>query len=184
MLERKRTALTAELLRLAEAVMARGEELERAATQASLALARADAFAGEQVVRLAALATKSEFALDINTANIMGVVVLRLQPARQAGLAPGGGYCPPAISILVAEAAQAFEAEVEAIISLADHELRLKRLAAEVERLSRRVNALDQLLVPRLEAEVNHIQMALDERERAARFQLKLVKRRLERRGI
>jgi V/A-type H+-transporting ATPase subunit D len=77
--------------------------------------------------------------------------------------------------------AEAFETEVDSIIKLAESELRLTRLASEIQRTSRRLNALDHLLIPRLEAERDFIQMALDERERSDHFRLKLVKRILER---
>jgi V/A-type H+-transporting ATPase subunit D len=53
-------------------------------------------------------------------------------------------------------------------------------LAAEIQRTSRRLNALDHLLIPRLEDERDFIQTALDERERSDHFRLKLVKRILE----
>jgi vacuolar-type H+-ATPase subunit I/STV1 len=71
--------------------------------------------------------------------------------------------------------------EVDAIIQLAETQLRLTRLAAEIQCTSRRLNALENLLIPRLEAERDFIQMALDERERSDHFRLKLVKRTLER---
>jgi H(+)-transporting ATP synthase subunit D len=74
-----------------------------------------------------------------------------------------------------------FESEVDAILQLAESELRLTRLAAEIQGTSRRLNALDHLLIPRLEAERDYIQIALDERERTDHFRLKLVKRVLER---
>jgi V/A-type H+-transporting ATPase subunit D len=77
--------------------------------------------------------------------------------------------------------ASAFEAEVDAIIALAESELRFSRLAAEIRRTSRRLNALDHLLIPTLEADRDFIQMSLDERERADHFRLKLMKRILER---
>ena len=70
---------------------------------------------------------------------------------------------------------------MESIIQLAETELRLVRLGDEVRRTSRRLNALDHFLIPRLKAERDFIQMALDERERADHFRLKLVKRSLER---
>jgi V/A-type H+-transporting ATPase subunit D len=71
--------------------------------------------------------------------------------------------------------------EVDSIIQLAESELRLTRLASEIQRTSRRLNALDHLLIPRLEAERDSIQLALDERERSDHFRLKLMKRILER---
>jgi len=78
-------------------------------------------------------------------------------------------------SVTIDEAAAAFEAEVDSIIQLAESELRLVRLAAEIQRTSRRVNALEHVFIPRLVAERDYIQMALDERERADRFRLKRV---------
>jgi V/A-type H+-transporting ATPase subunit D len=70
---------------------------------------------------------------------------------------------------------------VDAILKLVESELRLTRLAGEIQRTSRRLNALDHLLIPRLEAERDYIQMALSEHERSDHFRLKLVKRNLER---
>jgi V/A-type H+-transporting ATPase subunit D len=91
------------------------------------------------------------------------------------------GYSVTGTSITIDEAASAFEDEIDAIIQLAESELRLTRLAAEIQRTSRRLNALDHLLIPRLESERDFIQIALDERERADHFRLKLMKRILER---
>jgi V/A-type H+-transporting ATPase subunit D len=52
---------------------------------------------------------------------------------------------------------------------------------AEIQQTSRRLNALDFVLIPKLEAERDTIKMALSERERSERFRLKLAKRLLER---
>ena len=79
----------------------------------------------------------------------------------------------------LAALAAAWDRETDAAVRLAEAQEQWACLAAEAKRLSRRVNALDTLLIPRLEAERDHIELALDERERSARFQLKLVQRRL-----
>ena len=94
----------------------------------------------------------------------------------------GRGYSVVGASIMIDEAASAFEVEVESIINLAESELCLTRLANEIERTSRRLNALDHLVIPRLEAERDFIRLALDERERSDLFRLKRVKGVLERR--
>ena len=93
----------------------------------------------------------------------------------------GRGYSVTGTSTTIDEVASAFEIEVDAIIQLAQSELRLARLADEIQRTSRRLNALDYLMIPRLAAERDHIKIALDERERSERFRLKLAKRLLER---
>jgi V/A-type H+-transporting ATPase subunit D len=185
LLEQKRTALMREFLRIADTVMERTEALQHSAAMAYQALARAEAIAGPEAVRSAALASRAEFPLEVKTINVMGVKVPFVEQKRVSRPAFGRGYSVVGASVTIDEAASAFEAEVESIIRLAESELRLRRLAEEIQSTSRRLNALDHLLIPRLEAERSFIQMALDERERADHFRLMLMKRILERkRGI
>lgn len=53
------------------------------------------------------------------------------------------------------------------LLRLTALEKAVDRLAAEVERTRRRVNALEQIMIPQLEANVRYIEMKLDEMERA-----------------
>jgi len=181
LLEQKRTALLKEFLRMADTAMERSDALQFAADNARHALARAESVAGAEAVRSAALASRAEFPLQVTTASVMGVNVPHIEQKRVVRSMLGRGYSIVGTSITIDEASSAFENEVEAIIKLAEMELRLIRLAAEIQRTSRRLNALEHFLIPRLEAERDFIQMALDERERADHFRLKLVKRVLER---
>lgn len=181
LLEQKRTALMKELLKTVDAVMERSEALQVAATVAHEALARAEAMAGTEAVRAAALAARSEFPLEVRTRSVMGVRVPDIEQRRAARPLSGRGYSYVGTSITIDEAAEAFENEVDIMMRLAESELRLTRLAGEIQRTSRRLNALDHLLIPRLERERNLIQGALDERERSDRFRLKLIKRILQR---
>jgi V/A-type H+-transporting ATPase subunit D len=57
--------------------------------------------------------------------------------------------------------------------------MRLRRLAEEIGYTTRRVNALENVLIPHLIAQRNYIQMMLGEREREDRFRLKRVKMKL-----
>lgn len=182
LLEQKRTALMRELLRLADRVLAESDALQSAAAEARRTLARAEAMAGPEVVRSAAMATRGELTLEVQITNVMGVRVPTIEQKRVARSALGRDYSIPGTPVTVDEAAAAFEAEVDSLIRLAESELRLTRLAAEIQRTSRRVNALEHILIPRLIAERNAIQMALDERERADHFRLKRVKAALQRR--
>lgn len=181
LLEKKRRALMQELLHEADIVMERSDLLQQAATDAHKALARAEAIAGPEVVRSAALAARSKLSLEVETANVMGIKVPHIEQKSVAHSMLGRGYSVTGTSTTIDEAASAFEAEVDAIIQLAESELRLTRLAAEIQQTSRRLNALDYLLIPRLEIEREYIKVALDERERSEHFRLKLAKRLLER---
>lgn len=182
LLELKRTALMKEFMRTADTMVEHTETLQRVALDASLALARAEATAGKEAVLSAALATRAELSLEITSANLMGVKVPHIGQKHVSRPALGRGYSIVGTSLLIDEAASAFEIEVEAILRLAESELRLSRLGAEIQRTSRRLNALENLVIPALESERNTIQFALDERERADHFRFKLMKRILERR--
>ena len=181
LLEQKRTALLKEFLRMADTAMERLDALQFAAANARHALARADAIAGTEAVRSAALASRTELPLQVTATRVMGVKVPHIEQKRVSRSMLARGYAITGTSITIDEAASAFENEVEAIIELAEMELRLTRLAEEIQRTSRRLNALEHFLIPRLKAECEFIQMVLDERERADHFRLKLVKRTLER---
>ena len=181
LLEQKRTALLEEFLRIADTVIEQSDALQQIAADAHKALARAEAVAGTEAVKSAGLASRDELPLAVSTARVMGVKVPSIEQKRVSRSMLGRGYSITGTSITIDEAAAAFESEVDFIIRLADVELRLTRLAAEIQRTSRRLNALDHLLIPRLEAERDFIQMALDERERSDHFRFKLMKRILER---
>lgn len=181
LLEQKRSALMKEFMRTADTALERSDALQVSAADASQSLARAEAMAGAETVRSAALASRAGFRLEVTTRSVMGVRVAHIEQKSAARSLLGRGYSIVGTSISIDEAASAFEREVEAIIQLAETELRLARLGDEIQRTSRRLNALDHFLIPRLKAELDFIQMALDERERADHFRLKLVKHSLER---
>lgn len=68
---------------------------------------------------------------------------------------------------------------VKKVIHLAARELTLINLAAELERTRRRVNALEQILIPQLEAQIKQVQAKLDELDREARTRVVKVKEML-----
>jgi V/A-type H+/Na+-transporting ATPase subunit D len=181
LLDQKRTALMKEFMRTADTALERSDALQFSAATASQSLARTEAMVGTESVRSAALASRGGFRLEVTTASVMGIRVPHIEQKSASRSFLERGYSIVGTSISIDETASAFEREVEAIIQLAETELRLVRLGDEIQRTSRRLNALDHFLIPRLKAEQDFIQTALDERERADHFRLKLVKRSLER---
>ena len=80
------------------------------------------------------------------------------------------------------EAAERYETELDLIIVLAETETSLRRLGDEIQNNRRRVNALEQVLIPELKRQAKYIKVAIEEREREDLFRLKKVKKLLERR--
>lgn len=177
LLRQKRGALLRELMQTAQHVLAQRDTLEELATAARRALALATGLAGEPAVRSAALAARGEVSLAIYTAHVMGVSVPQVEQKPVMRALFGRGYAPIGTSATIDEAAAAYETELDHLIRLADSELRLQRLAAEIQRTTRRANALEHVILPRLRAERDQIEMALEEREREAYFRLKRIKK-------
>ena len=70
----------------------------------------------------------------------------------------------------------AFERQLERLLDLAAVELTLRRLAEEISSTTRRVSALENVVIPRLEGERDFIALVLDERELEDRVRLMRAK--------
>ncbi len=182
LLKEKRNALLREFMRTAEQVMRESDELERNVGESAAALALAEALDGPEAVRSAAFAARAQVTLEVTGVNIMGVPVPLIETKSVARSPLDRGYGLSSVSGRIDAAAQAFETQLDLIIELAASEMRLRRLAEEIGRTTRRVNAMDNVLIPRLEAQRDYIHMVLEEREREDLFRLKRVKLKLERR--
>ena len=91
------------------------------------------------------------------------------------------GYGIITMSGRIDETAERFEAELDLLIELAETETAMRRLGAEIQMNRRRVNALEQILIPELKNQAKYIKNAIEEREREDLFRLKKVKTIIER---
>ena len=112
----------------------------------------------------------------------MGVAVPKFERKNFARSLKQRGYSLLGTSARIDEVARRFEEELNIVVEVAAHEATLRSLAAEIQRTSRRVNALENVTLPRLLAQRRLIQMILEEREREDRFRLKRVKQNIYRR--
>ncbi len=78
------------------------------------------------------------------------------------------------------DAKKQFTALVSKLINLADLEGGIKSLAVEIEKTKRRVNVLENNLIPKLYATRKYIEMQLEEREREDFFRRKRIKALME----
>lgn len=179
LLMEKRRQLLQELMREADRVMVGSGALEEAAVAAREALGRARVFAGPEGVESAAMTGRDEIPVDVRVVNVSGVEIPEIEYDRVERSSAGRGYAPTGgTSVTIDEAAAAFEEEIDRLLDLAVSELRLRRLAREVQRTTRRVNALEHVILPRLRQEIAYIADGLAERERVEQFRLRRVKGR------
>lgn len=176
LLKEKRNALWKQLMKTADVVMSGSNELEQVAGEARRALARAEAFDGREVVQSAAFASRRDVSIEVSGMNVMGVPVPFIERKKLARASSQRGYSLASTSYRIDVAAARFEDELELVIELAASEMRLRRLAEEIRKTSIRLNALEVVLLPRLEAQRAYIESVLGEREREDIFRLKRVK--------
>lgn len=111
--------------------------------------------------------------LSVKLDSVMNVEVPRfaLQDSRASY-----GYGLATTSAELDRAITAFAGVLPELIKLAEIEKAMELLAEEIEKTRRRVNALEQILIPQLEGNIRFIYMALDEMERSSRAQLLRIK--------
>ncbi len=176
LLKDKRNALWKELMKTARSVMRESSALETLAGEARRALAWAEALDGREGVQSAAFAARRNVSIEVIGANVMGVAVPVIERKKLARSNVQRGYSLASTSSRVDAAAARFEDELELMIEIAAGEMRLRRLSEEIRKTTIRVNALEMILLPRLEAQKAYIEAVLDEREREDTFRLKRVK--------
>jgi len=162
----------------ADVVLAGTQRLEEAAAEAGRRLGWAEAVDGPEAVASAALVAGGEVMLEAEVVSIMGVRVPRIDAPHLGRAADARGFSLAATSPAIDAAADAYENELDVLLDVAAREVRIRRLAQEIGRTTRRVNALEHVLIPRLQQRFRRIRMVLDEREREDHFRLRRVKRR------
>jgi V/A-type H+/Na+-transporting ATPase subunit D len=165
LLTQKRAALISELRQLGLAAGRKRAELEQTAAAARGALGQAVAIDGPQAVASAAVAAAGTIPATVSSRNVAGVRVIELAADRAARASTERGYALAATTASIDLVAESFEAELDALLELAAAELNLRRLTAEVARTTRQVNALEQVVIPRLAAEQRAISATLEQRD-------------------
>jgi V/A-type H+-transporting ATPase subunit D len=173
LLKEKRAALMVEFGRLSAGVLEAVETLGRRAAESASALSDAVAFDGAEAVGSAALAASGDVATRLSTRSVAGVPVVELEHDRISRARTTRGYSLAATTPQIDVAAASFERQLDLLLDVAAAELSLRRLAEEISRTTRRVNALEQVIVPRLERERDAIAIVLDERELEDRVRLR-----------
>jgi V/A-type H+-transporting ATPase subunit D len=179
LLKQKRDVLVMEFFRILKKARDRRSELNRQMETAFKSLAVAEAYHGLFEIESIALAVKKAPGVTVEARNVMGVKIPRISGEGVKKNLLERGYSFIGSSAKIDECAEAFENALEMAIELAETENALKRLVAEIEKTKRRVNALEYVLLPRLQEKKKYVSMRLDEIEREQFIALKTIKRKL-----
>lgn len=176
LLEKKRDALVKEFFANVHDALEARRQLYQAAQEAHRALMLAKSFDGPEAVEALSLGMPVRFEAQAKVDNVWGTRVARLaitssQEATMSPLAVGG-------RTIAAQAA--FHSLCQVLIEVANREARLRRIAGEIKKTARRVNALQRAVIPGIRAQIRTIQQALDQQEQEDIFRLKRIKGKIK----
>lgn len=177
-MEQKRQILVVELMGLMDKTADAQEKVEEELAEAFKALQGAVLAMGRQAVSSIAPAVNVESDITITMRRLMGVNLPRVE-VKIEDVAPY--FSLGGTSFWVDEAIERFKGLLVDLGELAELRISLMRIAEEVRRTMRRVNALEKIAIPDYEESIKYIEDTLEESERETFATLKLVKERLER---
>jgi V/A-type H+-transporting ATPase subunit D len=183
LLKRKRDALVADFFNIVRQSLAARERLTAACREAYVMLALAKAWEGREPLEAAALADRREVLVDIEVRNVWGTKIPEVAVKEVSRTLLERGHNPATTSARTIESAANFEEVLRAILEVAATEIKLKKIGQEIKKTTRRVNALEQVVIPRLYGEIRFIAGVLEQRAREDVFRLKRIKQKLEARG-
>ncbi len=177
LLKLKRSALIAEFFSISREAMRLRGDLKARIARGYEAIRMAETIEGPTRLENISMLLPALPVVSVATKNVMGVRTPKVD---------AGSYAPvPATSLLqlptsIQEAVQHFQGIFEVVLEIAEKENALRRLLKEIEKTKRRASAIENVLVPRLEAIVRYIKFRFDEMERDSFSMLKTVKRKME----
>jgi V/A-type H+-transporting ATPase subunit D len=180
LLSEKRDALIVHFFEIIKDRNTLRERADRDLTEAYSILVQAQMIMGQEKVEDAAGSIPALGDIPMRTVNIMGVHVPKVEYDAIPSIAgqPLYGYLDT--SAKLDEACDKLRIILIDMMKLAEIEGTIERLAVEIEKTKRRVNALEHIFIPRLKATEKYIEMQLQEREREDFFRRKRIKAIME----
>lgn len=177
LLKRKRDALIGEFFALVKDALAAREQLSGVSKGAYTSLISAKAWDSPEAVESLGLAGTADYAIEMQIESIYGVKVPKIQiPERDSAT----HFSPINVGSKTIQTAEDFGGVLEAIVKVAATETKLRRIGEEIKKTSRRVNALEQVVIPGIQDDIRFIRSVLDQREREASYTQKKIKAKID----
>jgi V/A-type H+/Na+-transporting ATPase subunit D len=177
LLDQKRNILINELLNLVDQAVDFQEKVDTSLKEAYTSFESAALVMGKRKTVSLASAVNISSEMKIRERKVMGVSL----PQVETSYAEHPPYYSPRDTTFWVDISIArFKAALELMGHLAELKVSIMRLAAEVKKTIRKVNALEKIAIPDLKETVGYIQSRLEENERDMIILMKMVKNRLE----
>jgi V/A-type H+/Na+-transporting ATPase subunit D len=180
LLKERRGALVKEFDRLSASVLQSMDLLDREIAGAGQVLGIAIADDGRESLESAAFSAEAGIEVTLHTRSVAGVNIVEIEKGDVERARTSRGYSLVATSAGIDAVAERFESVLDRLLDVAALELSVRRLADEIARATRRINALEHVVIPRLEAERARITLVLEERELEDRVRLRRLRTRVK----
>lgn len=180
LLRRKRDALVADFFNIVRRALTARERLTRSAEASYTLLSLAKAVEGREALEAAALADPRRLEVGIETKNVWGTRIPTITTDGVRRTMLSRGQDPVSVTARTVESADRFEDVMAALLDVASTEITLRKIGEEIKKTTRRVNALEQVVIPRIRGEIRYIRDVLEQRAREDVFRLKRIKKKLE----
>ena len=173
LLEQKRQILVMELMGRIEAAKRAQADVDEVMASAFAALREAALRSGTEALAREALGIVRHHRLDYSARPVMGIELPTVTAEHEP---PKLEFSTASGSALSDDVMTRFTKALDVIARLAEVENAVLRLASEVRRTQRRVNALDKIFIPDYKETVSYIEDVLEEREREQFVVMKMAK--------
>ena len=178
LLDQKRNILIIELLALVDQTVDFQSRVESALAKAYKALEETVLDMGKLKVQYLTGAVHITTDITVRSRRVMGVNLPVIETEFQE-YAPH--YSPMGTSFWIDSSLRSFKEVLKLLGKLSELKISVLRLANEVKKTIRKVNALEKIAIPDLKETVHYIQSRLEENERDMFILMKMVKANLER---
>jgi len=179
LLKLKRSALILEFFNLSKKVASLRSGLQSKLILGYEGIHASEMFVGPLKLEYESMRIPKIQELTLKSKNVMGVRIPEVT-ARSSGRA-GQEYLLE-IPASINQAVKAFQDVHQMVLDVAEKETALRKLLFEIEKTKRRCNAIENVLIPRLQSTARFIKFRFDEMERENFTKLKTVKRKMNQR--
>jgi len=180
LLKQKRDALIMEFFKILKKAKDLRGELNEKMGVAYKSLSVAHAYHPTFELESISFSVEEDTGLEVKARNVMGVSIPEISSELEEKKFGERGYSIMGTSAKIDDVVDNFGEVLRLVMTLAETETAIRRLIKEIEKTKRRVNALEFVVLPRLEQQRDEIIFRLEEMERDSFVSLKVIKRRLE----
>jgi len=180
LLKKKADALTMRFRAILKEILVNKESMGKEMREAHFGLATAKYHAGDFSNAVLESVTEATFRLKIDQDNVAGVLLPNFKryqdntnlPAELHGLGRGGTQ--------IREARGTYIKALEALVTLASLQTAFITLDEVIKITNRRVNAIEYVVIPKIDNTIAYIVSELDERDREEFYRLKMIQKKKE----